>query len=339
MNCDKYLNLINDLVEGELDLQTAEQLSLHIFSCKSCESEFEILNNEKEMYSHFLFEIEPPKDLPIKFQEKLEDESQKKKLSAVLAFSFNDWFAGLFLKPVLVAVITLIVFGFGYFWLNISTQNNEKIIVSQPPIPKDSPSVNLPKKDFIEKESIVVSPEIAKLKTIPKQKVKDKIEQVSFIKPKAIETKTNIVLANSASAKKPLIRENKRQNIVETPKLDTAEEAKFREIQAFESETATQMEKIEMLLRSFRNIRYTEGSEEYDVAYEKQQAGKLLKKNNELRQKSENYGLMFTNEMLNKVEPYLLEISNLDNNPTEEEVLEIKQRVKNQNIIVSLQSF
>jgi hypothetical protein len=334
MNCEKYINLINDLVEGELDSRTAKQVNLHIFSCQNCEAEFEMLINEKEMYSHFLFEVEPPKYLQEKFQAKLEAENQEKTTSANVAFNFNDWFSSLFLKPVLVAVIVLIVFGFGYFWLNISTRNIEKIVVSQPQDSIQSSPVNAEKKDFIGNKSIIALPEIANVKAIRKRNVKKEIEQISFI-----ETKTTIVSANSASIKKPIIRKNKPQNLFDSPKINSEEIAKFREIQTFESETAKQMEKVEMLLRAFRNVRYVEGSMEYDVAFEKQQASKLLAKNVQLRQQSENFGTSMMSEILSKVEPYLLDISNLDANPTEEEVLEIKQRVKNQNIIVSLQSF
>ena len=335
MSCENYKILIHDLVEGELDSHVANDVNLHIFACQSCQAEFEMLNNEREMYSHFLFEIEPPKDLSANFQSRLEAENSEKIVSTPSAFSFNNWFANLFLKPILVGAIALIIFGFGYIWLNNPNQNKETVFVLQPLNSNTLPSANLEKKEFVEKNTATEPVEITKFKPIPLKKV----EQISFKKNKSVEAKPNIIKANLPINKKPIILHTKPQNFVQPPKISNEDEVKFKQFQVFETETAKHLERTEMLLRSFRNVRYAEGGEEYDVGFEKQQARKLLEKNVQLRQQAENYGAMPENEMLSKVEPYLLEIANLDVNPTEEEVLEIKQRVKNQNLIVSLQSF
>lgn len=343
MDCEKYKNLINDLVDGELDLQTAEQVNLHIFSCQNCESEFEVLSSEKEMYSHFLFEIEPPKHLPLHFQAFLDAETQEDKASKATAFSFNNRLKNLFavfnLKPILAGAFALLLAGLG--WWQISNNMLDKTFISEMPIPA-SPSLIAEKKEFAAEIQSVVLPEIAKVKTDLPKISENQTVQVSAIKTKTPDPKSKIATANLPANKKPIIPENKPRNLVETPKMpkmNVESDTQLKQIRAFEFETAKQMEKIEMLLRAFRNVRYVEGGEEYDVAFEKQQAAKLLAKNVRLRQQAENYGTIQTNEMLSKVEPYLLEISNLDVNPSEEEVSEIKQRVKSQNIIVSLQGF
>jgi hypothetical protein len=331
MNCEKYLNLINDLVEGELDEQACDKVNLHIFSCRNCEAEFEILSREKEMYSHFLFDIEPSKDLSARFQAKLEGFNEEK---IVLAANQN-WFASVFnslsFKPLFAGAIVLLTFGFGYFWFNDATNKPGNKVVSQSPVSNALSAVNIENNELEAKNTDIDLPKTVKEESISTKKV----EKNLAVRIRAVEVKPKAIAAES----KPFVVKKKQLKFENIPQLSNEELAQIKELQTFQFETANQMERVEMLLRAFRNVRFEEGFNEYDVSYEKQQARKLLSKNIELRQQSENYGSMLTSELLSRVEPHLLDISNLENNPSEEDVLEIKQRVKNQNIIVSLQSY
>ena len=60
MNCEKYLEQILDLAEGELDEKFIKEVNLHIFNCLNCKNLYELYKNEKEIYSKYLFDIEPP---------------------------------------------------------------------------------------------------------------------------------------------------------------------------------------------------------------------------------------------------------------------------------------
>jgi hypothetical protein len=333
MNCEKFKDMINDLVEGELDSVVAAKVNLHIFSCQSCEAEFNFLSNEKEIYSKFLFEIEPPTDLLVAFQQKLESAEQSGIVSAGNRLSlfnrFENLFTFVFFKPAFAGAIALLALSFGFFLLKVPTKTSDDVLVSKSPTPAVSPAFVPENKELAPLKPNVISP----------KSNKNEIETIASKKPLVEKTKRLAVSSNSLNIEKKLPPKKAAKKLFETPEGNSQFAAEFKQIRAFETETAKQIEKVEMLLRSFRNVRYEEGVGEYDVAYEKQQAGKLLAKNIQLRQQSENYGSMLTSELLSRVEPYLLDISNLENNPSEEEILEIKQRVKNQNIIVSLQGF
>jgi hypothetical protein len=106
-----------------------------------------------------------------------------------------------------------------------------------------------------------------------------------------------------------------------------------------EAEIAGQIEKIELLLRSFRNVKLTENLVDFDVEYEKRQARRLLKANAALQRNAKNYGIYYGEELLSRAEPYLLEIANLENNPSPDRILDIKRRVGSQNIIAGLQVY
>lgn len=329
MNCEKYAHLIDDFVEGELDEKIADELGLHIFACQNCTSEFEILEREKEIYSRYLFEIEPPSNLLDRFQTALETSEEQTVLAAKSSFKSVVWFSNIFnllrLNPAFAMAVTLIllVFGFGIFSLINEPQTVEKAVNTQPNFP-----------------GIQISP--------PKIKRDDADIPVSFEPKKADEivkkepNKTeSISKPSTVSAKQTLAVKKEKLLLKESPKTfePSEEELQIKQIQALEFETAKQIEKVELLLRSFRNSRLIEGSEIYDISFEKGQARKLLQNNVALRQKAEIYGASFAEEILSRVEPYLLDIANLEIGSSPDDVLEIKDRVKSQNIIASLQGF
>lgn len=332
MNCEKYLILIDDLIEGELDSENAAQVNSHLSACRECDSYYAMLREEKEMYGQFLFDVEPPKDLWNQFQTKIETVPvvpivETPNVSSSWNFNIFNYFR---LYPALgfAAILVFCAYGFWKFIPN-KTVSNDEFAVKTNSIAEETKNQsfenvteNEPKTASNNKDSLTDLSEPTKAAYTPKsenQKTKDKKVNPTIADP--VQPKTKKVFANPNQELQAQLTDEQMQ------------------LKALDTETAQQIEKIELLLRAFRNARVVEGSTLYDVAYEKEQARKLLNKNVQLRQIAENYGALYTEELLDKAEPFLLDIANLDNNPQPEQVLDIKERVKNQNIIASLQVY
>ena len=336
MNCENYAHLMDDLMQGDLDKQTANQVNSHIFACEFCESEFEILKREKEMFSHYLFDVEPPTNLSAKFQAKLAAENLQNFAVVKPISNLSNWksklFGSLAFYPAAAFGMAIIAFG---IWWNFSANSVNKDSVQNKS--KSIESVNPNAKNFDAKATNVPLPEkVNDVVELPKKNIENKF----LTRAKLIDNRAKpIVIKAIKKQQQPITPQRVKENSTEVAKLTDDEKSQIKQMQSLEIETAKQMEKVEMLLRSFRNARFVEGSDQFDVSFEKQQARKLLDKNIQLRERAENFGTLFTEQMLSRVEPYLLDIANLDNKPLPEQVLEIKERVKNQSIIASLQTY
>jgi len=347
MKCEKYLNLIDDLVEGELGEQLTGQVNSHIFGCSECASFYESLKQEKQMYVRYLFDAEPSNDLWTKFQAKLELEtgsvSQVDPKPAGVPFwrAFADGFWRL--PTAFAGAGLLVLFGFGFAFLKFlpgeRVMENDRASLSEVNAVQ---SLKIEPTETFENETknSPAKVESAVRKTVSSKHYKNGHENES-LKTKSLTDK-NIQSHEAKAVKikeKTISANEKQKDLPDFARLTKDEQAQIRQVKTLEKETVKQIEKIEMLLRSFRNARAVEGSEAFDVAYEKQQARKLLEKNAQLRRGAEDFGTLYTEEILSKAEPHLLDIANLENNPAPEKILSIKERVKNQNIIASLQIY
>jgi hypothetical protein len=346
MKCEKYIDIIDDLVEGELDEEIAGKVNLHIFACPECASRYEILEQEKRMYAHYLFDIEPANDLPVKFRTKIKSEANNTSRTAWISVNLFGWKAGtagfLRLHPASAVIVLLILFGIGYGLLKFML--GEVIRTEREYIAKtESGSVQFPtaKPAEIDKDATTDLP--AEVKSDDFNDFSKGIEKTGgnrFPNAKVTAgTDVKFIAIKPAKIKKQKNSVNEKENSAANAQLTKEEQIQRLLLRNLEKQTAGQMEKIELLLRSFRNARFVEGSETFEVSYEKQQAKKLLKKNIRLRLIAENYGNLYAQEILSQVEPYLLDISNLEIYPSPAKVLDIQERLKNQNLIASLQAY
>ncbi|HEY8227195.1 MAG TPA: zf-HC2 domain-containing protein [Pyrinomonadaceae bacterium] len=100
--------------------------------------------------------------------------------------------------------------------------------------------------------------------------------------------------------------------------------------------TALHLEKSELLLRAFRNIRTGE-TESAEIAYERKQAQQLIVRNMMLRREADNSGDVQVASLLENLEPILLDIANLPDDAAPDDIRVINERVERKNIVALLQ--
>lgn len=320
MNCQNYSHLIQDLVEKKLDEQTSQTVFMHIASCRKCENEFELQFNVIEICSDFFAEIKPINNLSANFRTKLKIENEKKNSSFLGSNWLNNFFESLIFKPALASLVVLLTVGIVYFWLNNSSQNNQQTAASEITKPLVPQAVNIYAEEVNQSEE---QSEISK-STGSKHEPAVEPKQISTVK----KLKNDLVAAKPNSVKKPIIPTNINEK-----------ETQFEEIQAFKVSAEKQLEKMEMLLRSFRNARNIEGSEVFDIDYETKQARKLLENNAKLRKAAQKYRIFDIEEILASSESLLSDIAKLNSSSSREQIIEIKRRVNNENAIANLQAY
>ncbi|MCI0659718.1 MAG: zf-HC2 domain-containing protein [Acidobacteria bacterium] len=104
-------------------------------------------------------------------------------------------------------------------------------------------------------------------------------------------------------------------------------------------ETSEHLMQTQLLLRSFRNTSTDNAEAAFDLAYEKRLSRELLSKNRLFRRSAENKEDSQATELLSQIEPLLLDIANLPDKPSQDEVLLIKELMREQKIIATLQIY
>jgi hypothetical protein len=335
--CEKYSNLIEDLLAGELDDAAAERTNSHVFACPKCQRRYETLKREKEIYARYLFDAEPPQDLWRNFQARLVAEKEKTPVNADISAASprprTNIFGFLRLTPTLAALgaALLCISGIAFVWLKTAPDLKDDNYIAETEKRDSQPT---PKAVEIDpQQATALPPDI-----VEGDKDNARKNGERMVKNQSLKARNNFSAEASKINQKPFSA-GERKKPAGAIRLDAEDRRLALRVQNLEKEIAGQIEKIELLLRSFRNAREIGSLETFDVDYEKTQARRLLEKNARLRRDAENYGIFYAEELLSRAEPYLLDIANLENNPPPGKVLDIKERVSNQNIIASLQVY
>jgi negative regulator of sigma E activity len=134
----------------------------------------------------------------------------------------------------------------------------------------------------------------------------------------------------------PLVRDG--SNIAQVqPDVDTTQPSNTEKAGDIQALTAMHLQKLELLLRAFRNVRAAKAGRPVDVAYEQKLAQQLIVRNMMLKREADAAGDIQVSSLLENLEPILLDIANLPKGAVTDDVRVINQRVERKNIVALLQ--
>ena len=137
----------------------------------------------------------------------------------------------------------------------------------------------------------------------------------------------------------PIARSVKPEMEIERAQAGVISDRRSRSSAYLKIETASHLEKTELLMRSFRNMKLSEDPAAFDVSYEKQFSKQLLANNRRLRRSAENKRVLSIENLLTGIEPLLIDIANLPDNPAEDDVRSIKELIQKQEVVATLQLY
>lgn len=112
MKCEACLEMIDDLIEGELDDRQAREVNAHIAMCEPCSQLHTNFRDEQELYGKYLLDVEPTPALWANLRlemekEKVRDSQPQLRLQRWLTIALG----GLRVTPRLATALVLITIG------------------------------------------------------------------------------------------------------------------------------------------------------------------------------------------------------------------------------------
>jgi hypothetical protein len=323
-----------------------ERLTAHLSTCTSCANELAELQREQEIYAHYQRDITvtPAQWNIVQARIEQEKDAPLPEPRTTLRQRLGELFGSRKqFRPAFVAALILLVVGVtaGIVYLN-SRRHQTELAQSPKPVETKSPAVVKPD---LSSESNRNSETVASDRNQDERDSNRQSPVVATSAPNAGERKKVAVVASAPRF------ENRRSGQItpdESAQVETiaagnnesinnARRNMSGETGDFDFEIARHAERAQLLLRSFRNVRMPANNRALDVAYEKENARKLLYQNIALRREAQAHGDQSTTEVLNTLEPILLDIANLPNRAKARDVRSIKQHMEKQEIIATLQ--
>ncbi len=335
MRCEECMSLVEEYVDGELDQREAEQLAAHISLCASCAETADELVREQEVYARYQREVEVMPAMWQAVRERIEEEKAAR-TSTTTEPRWRAWLAETFgansrLRPAFGVALVLVALGITTVALlkYLNSRQSRETMAGQFQSPRIFPNELKPDKDVTAvkngaKTATGIPPD---RKAIFTAGLKDK--RKAFVAPR---------LPRDESSRPPALTldEVERTAALVAARDESAASASQPSDDP-QTEIARHVERAQMLLRSFKNVRLAETEHAPDLSYEKGQARKLLYRNINLRREAASQGNAPAEKLLSALEPILLDIANLPDHPTDADVRSIEQRMRKKEIMTALQ--
>lgn len=349
MNCEECLIVAEEYLEEELDLQFAEPAFSHIAECNECCQAYEYLQQERKAFSTYMLEVECSPVIrtrlisEIRREQTIANATRPKSLhnkvfSVFQSLRFNYALAG-------SLAILLMVGGAGFLMSSLSDKTNlgsgDSVSVAQrtetEQLPGEIIQMVSPNK-AVDHRSDSRTGENKNTS----EKSETRVNNSNKNSPPSFQEQ-HILMPSRQKTKSPQRQleggKDVGAKVNAERKLKAVVSSKPNQPEDLERETSKQVERAQLLLRSFRNMPLLENVQAYDVSYDKREAQKLLQNNIVLRRKAETLGNFEIEEVLAELEPYLMDIANLTDYSQIDQVRAIKARIKSEEIVASLQVY
>jgi hypothetical protein len=121
------------------------------------------------------------------------------------------------------------------------------------------------------------------------------------------------------------------------PHADVTQPSNSEKAGDIQALTAMHLQKSELLLRAFRNVRAAKTGRPAEIDYERKLAQQLIVRNMMLKREADASGDIQVSSLLENLEPILLDIANLPKDAGTDDVRVINERVERKNIVALLQ--
>ena len=309
-DCNEFKDKMVDLLFECADGDERSRLLAEVAACKTCDSLYRSMSETLAVFDQVTRTAEPEESYWIGYENRLQAQLTEH------ARPKQTLFAPLFVKDMLARLPIALRVAFACLvlaaglWLLFN-----RIERSNPPALIATDSVDPSRDQNVRREN-----------NKPQDEKRDPVQAQTIVK-------------RPRRTFAPIARNVKPENEIERAQAGVISERHSGHSAYLKIETASHLEKTELLMRSFRNMKRSEDPAAFDISYEKQFSKQLLAINRRLRRSAENKRALSIEDLLTGIEPLLLDIANLPDNPAEDDVRSIKELIQKQEIVATLQLY